>query len=145
MPRHTHSPIRILAKNQLNLTQGIERRGQIPANMDVERICRTHISSTDELKAPAELVRGGSNLIVISGLVLNKSQPLAVQDGSVGLLDVVRALGEYITSTEDDVRRKGKVITVLQAVQELMSLRRRCPVDRCSLADPKRKDKSPIQ
>ncbi|GHJ87563.1 hypothetical protein NliqN6_3965 [Naganishia liquefaciens] len=56
--------------------------------MDVERICRTHISSTDELKAPAELVR-------------------AVQDGSVGLLDVVRALGEYITSTEDDVRRKG--------------------------------------
>ncbi|KAJ9107913.1 hypothetical protein QFC19_002656 [Naganishia cerealis] len=56
--------------------------------MDVERICRTHISSSDDLKAPAELVH-------------------AVEEGQVGLLEVVRALGEYITSTEDDVRRKG--------------------------------------
>ena len=33
----------------------------------------------------------------------------------MGLLEVVRALGEYITSTEDDVRRKGELTSKLQS------------------------------
>ncbi|KAK8849457.1 hypothetical protein IAR55_004790 [Kwoniella newhampshirensis] len=55
--------------------------------MDVSRIIRTHIS-TAELNPPQELVDG-------------------VSGGSVALLDVVKALGEYLTSTEDEVRLKG--------------------------------------
>jgi DNA repair/transcription protein MET18/MMS19 len=32
-----------------------------------------------------------------------------IQDGHVGLLEVVKALGEYITATDDDVRLKGEI------------------------------------
>ncbi|WWD04098.1 hypothetical protein V865_002163 [Kwoniella europaea PYCC6329] len=55
--------------------------------MDVPRIVRTQIS-TSELNPPQELVE-------------------AVNNGTVGLLEVVKALGEYLTSTEDEVRLKG--------------------------------------
>ncbi|WVQ79530.1 hypothetical protein IAT38_001629 [Cryptococcus sp. DSM 104549] len=55
--------------------------------MDVERLVRTQISTSD-LAPPQELVQG-------------------VNSGSVGLLNVVKALGEYLTSTEDEVRLKG--------------------------------------
>lgn len=34
---------------------------------------------------------------------------VGIQDGHVGLLEVVKALGEYITATDDDVRVKGKL------------------------------------
>jgi hypothetical protein len=34
-----------------------------------------------------------------------------IQDGQVGLLEVVKALGEYITATDDAVRLRGKLIT----------------------------------
>jgi hypothetical protein len=33
--------------------------------------------------------------------------PQAVRNGQVGLLEIVRALGDYLTSTEDEVRVKG--------------------------------------
>ncbi|WRT69441.1 uncharacterized protein IL334_006427 [Kwoniella shivajii] len=55
--------------------------------MDVPRVVRTHISSS-ELDPPQDLVD-------------------AVNNGHVGLLEIVKALGEYLTSTEDDVRLKG--------------------------------------
>ncbi|WWC65616.1 uncharacterized protein I303_108236 [Kwoniella dejecticola CBS 10117] len=55
--------------------------------MDVARIVRTQIS-TAELNPPQELVDG-------------------VNNGQVGLLEIVKALGEYLTSTEDEVRLKG--------------------------------------
>ncbi|WVF68679.1 hypothetical protein IAT40_003451 [Kwoniella sp. CBS 6097] len=55
--------------------------------MDVPRIVRTQISSS-ELDPPKELVEG-------------------VNGGQVGLLEVIKALGEYLTSPEDDVRLKG--------------------------------------
>lgn len=45
----------------------------------------------------------------------------AVQSGSVGLLEVVRALGEYITSPEDDVRRKGGFLCGLNGDGKLIS------------------------
>jgi DNA repair/transcription protein MET18/MMS19 len=35
-----------------------------------------------------------------------------VNDSSVPLLDVVKALGEYLTSTEDDVRLKGAFLAL---------------------------------
>ena len=34
----------------------------------------------------------------------------AVRSGQVGLLEIVRALGDYLTSTEDEVRVKGETI-----------------------------------
>lgn len=34
---------------------------------------------------------------------------IAVNTGKVGLLEIVKALGEYLTSTEDEVRLKGKI------------------------------------
>ena len=34
--------------------------------------------------------------------------PIAVQEGQIGLLEVVRALGDYLTSTEDEVRVRGR-------------------------------------
>ena len=34
----------------------------------------------------------------------------AVRSGQVGLLEIVRALGDYLTSTEDEVRVKGEHI-----------------------------------
>ncbi|OCF43478.1 DNA repair/transcription protein MET18/MMS19 [Kwoniella heveanensis CBS 569] len=55
--------------------------------MDVPRIVRTQIS-TSELDPPKELLEG-------------------VNGGQVGLLEVIKALGEYLTSPEDDVRLKG--------------------------------------
>ena len=33
---------------------------------------------------------------------------IAVQEGQIGLLEVVRALGDYLTSTEDEVRVRGR-------------------------------------
>ncbi|WVQ96214.1 hypothetical protein IAU59_003318 [Kwoniella sp. CBS 9459] len=55
--------------------------------MDVSRIVRTQIS-TSELNPPQDLVE-------------------SINGGQVGLLDVIKALGEYLTSPEDDVRLKG--------------------------------------
>ncbi|WWC93066.1 uncharacterized protein L201_008031 [Kwoniella dendrophila CBS 6074] len=55
--------------------------------MDVPRVVRTQIS-TSELTPPQDLVE-------------------AVNDGKVGLLEIVKALGEYLTSTEDEVRLNG--------------------------------------
>ncbi|WVR08275.1 hypothetical protein IAU60_005322 [Kwoniella sp. DSM 27419] len=55
--------------------------------MDVTRIVRTQIS-TSELDPPKELLDG-------------------VNHGQVGLLEIIKALGEYLTSTEDEVRLKG--------------------------------------
>ncbi|WVW86641.1 hypothetical protein I302_108694 [Kwoniella bestiolae CBS 10118] len=55
--------------------------------MDVPRMVRTQIS-TSELNPPQDLVQG-------------------VNNGSVGLLEIVKALGEYLTSTEDEVRLNG--------------------------------------
>ncbi|WWC73452.1 uncharacterized protein I206_107422 [Kwoniella pini CBS 10737] len=55
--------------------------------MDVPRIVRTHIS-TAELNPPQELIDGVSN-------------------GQVGLLEIVKALGEYLTAAEEEVRLKG--------------------------------------
>ncbi|KAL1408286.1 hypothetical protein Q8F55_005092 [Vanrija albida] len=55
--------------------------------MDVARLVRTHVTSSD-LDPSGELVDG-------------------INAGAAQLLDVVKALGEYLTSTEDDVRLKG--------------------------------------
>ncbi|WWD20081.1 hypothetical protein CI109_104555 [Kwoniella shandongensis] len=55
--------------------------------MDVPRLIRTQIS-TSELNPPQDLIDG-------------------INNGSVALLEIVKALGEYLTSTEDDVRLKG--------------------------------------
>ncbi|ODO00637.1 DNA repair/transcription protein MET18/MMS19 [Cryptococcus wingfieldii CBS 7118] len=55
--------------------------------MEVERIVRTHVS-TDDLTPPQELVQ-------------------AINNGQTQLLQIVKALGEYLTSTEDDTRLKG--------------------------------------
>ncbi|KIR60191.1 DNA repair/transcription protein MET18/MMS19 [Cryptococcus bacillisporus CA1873] len=55
--------------------------------MDVDRLVRTHVSTAD-LNPSQELVQG-------------------VNSGQIQLLQVVKALGEYLTSTEDDVRLKG--------------------------------------
>ncbi|KAL7424900.1 hypothetical protein Q5752_000586 [Cryptotrichosporon argae] len=55
--------------------------------MDVERLVRTRVTS-DELEPPAELVS-------------------SVNAGQTPLLGIVKALGEYLTSTEDAVRLKG--------------------------------------
>ncbi|EAL20722.1 hypothetical protein CNBE0870 [Cryptococcus deneoformans B-3501A] len=55
--------------------------------MDIERLVRTHVSTAD-LNPSQELVQG-------------------VNSGQVQLLQVVKALGNYLTSTEDDIRLKG--------------------------------------
>ncbi|WVQ75192.1 hypothetical protein IAR50_004803 [Cryptococcus sp. DSM 104548] len=55
--------------------------------MEVERIVRTHVS-TDDLAPPQELVH-------------------AINNGQTQLLQIVKALGEYLTSTEDETRLKG--------------------------------------
>lgn len=105
-------------------------------------MCRTHISSSDDLKAPVELVRGALTATVLSD-ASSTSHPIAVQDGSVGLLEVVRALGEYITSTEDDVRRKGKLAKAPRAVRVHMLSCRRGPFDGRGFTNTEGKDKSP--
>ncbi|RXK38054.1 hypothetical protein M231_04724, partial [Tremella mesenterica] len=55
--------------------------------MDIARVVRTQVSA-GELDPPLELVQN-------------------INDGSVSFLGVVKALGEYLTATEDDVRLKG--------------------------------------
>lgn len=37
---------------------------------------------------------------------------LGVNDGSVPLISVVKGLGEYLTSTEDETRLKGELVHV---------------------------------
>ncbi|ORY34974.1 Dos2-interacting transcription regulator of RNA-Pol-II-domain-containing protein [Naematelia encephala] len=69
------------------------------AKMDVARIVRTHIT-TAELEPPTELIT-------------------SVNDGSTPLLEVVKGLGEYLTSTEDDVRLKG--LTFLSNVVKVIA------------------------
>jgi hypothetical protein len=58
------------------------------SNMDVQRLVRTSIT-TGDLSPPQEFVDG-------------------INTGTTPLLDVVKALGEYLTTTEDDVRLKGE-------------------------------------
>jgi DNA repair/transcription protein MET18/MMS19 len=80
--------------------------------MDVERVVRTHISSNDSVdEVPQDLLEG-----VYSRSFPNPQEngaddhlcyPQAVRNGQVGLLEIVRALGDYLTSTEDEVRVKG--------------------------------------
>jgi DNA repair/transcription protein MET18/MMS19 len=53
----------------------------------VTRVVRTNIT-TGDLTPPQGLVDG-------------------INTGRVPILDIVKALGEYLTTTEDDVRLKG--------------------------------------
>jgi DNA repair/transcription protein MET18/MMS19 len=82
--------------------------------MDVPRLIRTHVS-TSELEPPQELVKGergqrGSRryILRLGPLVDTSYSNPGVNDGSTPLLEVVKALGEYLTSSEDDVRLKGE-------------------------------------
>jgi DNA repair/transcription protein MET18/MMS19 len=71
--------------------------------MDLTRIVRTHIT-TGELNPPAELITCMC-CFLSSQRILSSSS--ALDNGAVPLTDVVRALGEYLTSTEDETRLKG--------------------------------------
>lgn len=80
--------------------------------MDVQRIVSTHISlgvssSSPSTSTPAPLPTLASD---------PPPQQLVdgVSSGEIGLLDVVRALGEYLTSTEDPIRIRG--INILTGV-----------------------------
>ncbi|ORX37979.1 Dos2-interacting transcription regulator of RNA-Pol-II-domain-containing protein [Kockovaella imperatae] len=68
-------------------------------SQDVDRICRTHVS-TGDLDPPADLL-------------------LALNDGSIILSSVVKALGEFLTSEENAVRLKG--LTFLSNIVKQMS------------------------
>lgn len=71
--------------------------------MDLTRIVRTHIT-TGELNPPAELITCMCSLLPSQRI---PSSSLALDNGALPLTDVVRALGEYLTSTEDETRLKG--------------------------------------
>jgi DNA repair/transcription protein MET18/MMS19 len=73
--------------------------------MDVPRIVKTQIT-TGELDPPADLVTGQLNIHEGIGLDLTYA---GINDGKIQMLEVVRALGEYLTSIEDGVRLKGKL------------------------------------
>jgi DNA repair/transcription protein MET18/MMS19 len=86
--------------------------------MDVSRIIRTQVT-TGELAPPAELVTGecfhqGAAISAISVNNMNGAYRPGVNDGQVPLIDVVKGLGEYLTSTEDDTRLKGKTVYQLR-------------------------------
>jgi len=42
---------------------------------------------------------------------------LGVNDGSVPLISVVKGLGEYLTSTEDETRLKGELVHVAKLIK----------------------------
>lgn len=73
--------------------------------MDVSRIVRTQVT-TGELDPPADLSTGKDARV--HGQSVQEADVKAINDGKSQLLEVVKALGEYLTSTEDGVRLKGK-------------------------------------
>lgn len=75
--------------------------------MDVNRIIRTQVT-TGELAPPTELVNGMSCLPKLRLQRICRRSCPGVNDGSVPLINVVKGLGEYLTSTEDDTRLKGQ-------------------------------------
>lgn len=77
--------------------------------MEVDRVIRTHVT-TGELDAPAELISGQFKRSFDGQAGLNgHADDLGINDGSVPLISVVKGLGEYLTSTEDDTRLKGEL------------------------------------
>ncbi len=75
--------------------------------MDVERIVRTHVAASDAAAAPAELVAGEAWRLLLCDRPDPKRDMTGIEVGQIGLLEVVRASGEYITAVEDSVRVKG--------------------------------------
>lgn len=72
--------------------------------MEVERVIRTHVT-TGELNPPQDLINGTyPHSTRIAGWMLIRP---GIDDGSVQLIGIVKGLGEYLTSTEDDTRLKG--------------------------------------
>ena len=65
---------------------------------------RTHIT-TGELSAPTELVEGWFWTV---DACRNRSSA-AINAGSTALSDLVKALGEYLVSQEDETRLKGEL------------------------------------
>lgn len=74
--------------------------------MDLSRLVRTQIT-TGELLAPTELVEGAHSACIGS----QGSSRTAINAGSTPLSDLVKALGEYLVSQEDETRLKGGSIS----------------------------------
>jgi hypothetical protein len=70
--------------------------------MSIERLVRTHVT-TGELTPPSELIQGGTSF----SHKVNSSPRPELDAGTMPLTTVVKALGEYLVSTEDETRLKG--------------------------------------
>lgn len=74
---------------------------------------------------------------------------LAISAGSASLLDVVKALGEYLTAEEDELRTKGKLIVnicpcssqpIFAGVEFLSLVIEQCPSDKMNRQSGRVKD-----
>lgn len=76
--------------------------------MDAQRIISTHISLS---LAAASSSSAPAPLPTLATEPPPEELVDGIRQGSIGLLDVVKGLGEYLTSTEDPVRIRGESST----------------------------------
>lgn len=77
--------------------------------MDAQRIISTHVS----LSLAAASASSSATPAALPTLASDPPPEELVEgirQGKIGLLDVVKGLGEYLTSTEDPVRIRGEMV-----------------------------------